>query len=370
MPRRRYFGTIEYLGKDSDGMAIWRIRWYDNGVRRSECVHGKRCDAERKLAAHHAASKRRKASGMTVGDIYRRYYVPDSELTKAPRTRRRLYSAWDSKIAPRWDDVPVSRVKAMDVENWLQDLAPSTAANALAILRWIMHKAVMLDQVESSPLDMRISVPHGAHHPQSHEIITAATIDAYYDAVRGSLAEAAWILCIAGGLRPGESLGVKADEPELREMNGTPFVAVPVSRQANSSGGVHIDDRDNSERLKTRTSLRWAIVLEPWASRLMALCEAAKSRQDAYLTDDGLGEPFGTAWLYRTLSKLYADNNLSWVTTRNLRASYATSAHYELALPTEDVARLMGHSKPIITWDTYERPNLDQIAASVIRRVD
>lgn len=367
MPRRRYFGTINSLGKDSSGVKMWRLRWHEQGVRRSEIVHGAYRDAEKRLAVIHARVDDRKKAGPTVAEIYTTYYLPDAAKTKAPRTRRRLESVWRNHIEPRWGNVHVTSVKAADVEPWLQTIAPGSAKDVIAVLRWIMRKAVMLEHIDASPLEMPLTLPKEPQKRQSHSIITSATIDAYYAAVRGTDVEAAWILCIAGGLRPGESLGVMVGEIEHREMDGVPFAAVPASRQAEQYGGVHIDDRTNSARLKTATSSRWAIVMEPWASRLIELQKAAESRKDVYITDDGLGQPQGTNWLYRTLRNAYESSGLPWVTVRNLRASFATAARYERGLPTEDVARLMGHSKPVITWSVYERPDLDQIAAAVVK---
>lgn len=366
MPRRRYFGTITPLGKDSSGVKMWRLRWHDRGQRKTETVHGSYAQAEKRLAQIHAAVDERKRSGMTIGEIYEKYYLPDAAKTKAPNTRRRLESNYATHVAPRWADVPVSRVKAADVESWLSGLTQGTASGVLAILRWCMRKAVMLEEIDTSPLEMRIDKPDNGKK-QPRDVIAGADIDRYYSAVKGSQCEAAWILCIAGGLRSGESLGPMVGEIEYRTMEGTPFAAVPVNRAAAELGGLSIDDRTDDTRLKTKSSLRWAIVREPWASRLMELQGAAQSRCDIFLTDDGFGRPMGTAWLRKSVHRLYDAAGLPWVTIRNLRASYATYAHHELDLPTEDVARLLGHSEPTITWGVYERPNLDQIAASVLK---
>lgn len=366
MPRRRYFGTITSLGKDSSGVKMWRLRWHDKGQRKTETVHGSYSQAEKRLAAIHAAVDERRRNGATVGEIYEQYYWPDAMRTKAPNSRDNSASAWRAHVAPQWADVPVAHVKAADVESWLSTLTYGMAKRSIAILRWCMRKAVMLECIDVSPLEIPIALPDNAT-TQSRAILAGDDVGRYYAAVKDSPVEAAWILCTCGGLRSGESLGVMVSEIELRTMDGVQFAAVPVSRGAARYGGVSIDDRTDSERLKTPTSFRWAIVREPWAARLMELQSAAQSRGDAYLTDDGFGRPRGTSWLLNASKRLYAAHGLQSITIRNLRASYATYAHHDLALPTEDVARLMGHSRPVITWGVYERPNLDQIAASVVK---
>lgn len=366
MPRRRYFGTINSLGKDSSGVKMWRLRWHEQGQRKTETVHGSYSQAEKRLAAIHAAVDERKRSGATIGEIYERYYIPDAQRTKAPNSRENSASAWHAHVAARWADVPASRVKAADVEAWLNTLTYGMAKRAIAILRWCMRKAVMLEIIDVSPLEIQLALPESGT-TQSRDILAGDDVPRYYAAVKGSAIEAAWILCIAGGLRSGESLGVMVGEVEYRTMDGVPFAAVPVNRGASRYGGLSIDDRTDDTRLKTRTSFRWAIIREPWASRLMELQDTARARGDTYLTEDGFGRPWGTAWLLRNAKRIYAAHNLQPITIRNLRASYATYAHHDLDLPTEDVARLMGHSQPSITWGVYERPNLDQIAAAVVR---
>lgn len=366
MPRRRYFGSITPLGKDSSGVKVWRLRWMEHGKRHTESVHGPYSQAEKRLAQIHARVDDRKRSGPTVGELYERYYLPDAARTKAPNTRKRLESIYAVHVGPRWGNVYVTAVKAAEVESWLSTLTFGTAQGALSILRWVMRKSVMLEHIDVSPLEMRITLPDAAKK-QSRAIIAGDDIVTYYNVVKNTEIEAPWVLCIAGGLRAGESLGVMVGDIEHRTMDGIPFAAVPIDRAASTNGGISMDDRTDAERLKTPHSARWAIIREPWASRLMELQAAARDRGDTYLTDDGLGQPQGTSWLRRTAYRLYETHGLPLISIRNLRASFATYAHHDLALPTEDVARLMGHSKPLITWGTYERPNLEQIAASVIR---
>ena len=366
MTRSRYFGHIESLGKDSDGIKVWRLRWRENGVRHSKSVHCSYREAEKQLATIHSQVKYRKMQGLTVDYIYQRYYLPHIEQSIAPSSRRNMVGLYNNHIKLKWGAVPVAEVKAGSVEEWLQTLSYTNACNALIVLRWIMRKAVMLEELGSSPLEMKLALPRRST-VQCRDVLTSDTVGSYYDAVRGSEVEAAWLLCLAAGLRPGESLGVRCDEPEMRETDGRRFCAIPVNRQAAQYGGLKIDDRTGAARLKTKTSLRWAIMREPYASRFIELCDAAKSRGDVYISDDGFGQPQGTGWLRKQTKHAYSLHGLDWIPIRNLRASYATMAHYSDGLPTEDVARLMGHSKPIITWGTYERPNIDQIARSIFK---
>ena len=54
---------------------------------------------------------------------------------------------------------------------------------------------------------------------------------------------------------------------------------------------------------------------------------------------------------------------------RNLRPTFATSMHHSVGMQTDDIARLMGHAKPTITYGTYERPSRADIVASAAKAV-
>ena len=366
--RKRAFGSIANLGKGLDGLTRWRIRWREGGKRRTEVVHGSRREAELRLSEIHARVGSSRTSSVTVGHIYETCYLPHIAQAKAPGTRRNHTHTWDGCIGPRWASVPVADVRAGEVEEWLQGFAPNTARISLTILRWCMRRAVMRGDVASSPLEMPITLPTSSTRRHDREIIRGGIGD-YLAAVRGSPFEAAFILGACAGLRPGEMLGVKVGEVELREVDGVRLAVVRVAREAAYGGGVVEDDRDGMERerVKTERSRRWAVVREPYASRLAELQDEARQRGDAFLADDGFGRPLGTYALRYGLDKLYAAAGLRRILPRNLRPTFATEAHHSLGMSTEDVARLMGHSKPVITWSTYERPDAEQVASLVAR---
>ncbi len=369
MKRRRSFGSIANLGKDVDGLTRWRLRWRESGKRRTEIVRGSRRDAEHRLAEIHLRVGSDRESGVTVGWVFENLYIPDMERTKAPRTRENAISAWRTHVAPRWADVPVVAVKAGDVEDWLQTMSHGPARVSLTILRWVMRKAVLRGDVAASPLEMPLSLPSRTVRRHDREIIRSGSIADYAAAVRGSTFEAAFLLGACAGLRPGEMLGVRVGEVEMREVDGVRLALVPVRRQAGAGGGVVEDDREGMERerVKTPTSRRWAVVREPYASRLIQLQDAASRRGDIYLTDDGFGNPIGTDAMRYGLRAMYEASGLRPVLPRNLRPTFATDAHHAYGIASEDVARLMGHSRPVITWAVYERPDADAIAAAVAR---
>lgn len=362
--RRRAYGSISYLGKDRDGLGRWRLRYPKDGTRKTEVVHGSRRDAEHRLAELHVEAGAARQCRVTVGEMYERYYLPDIERTKAPRTRRRLQNLWTATIGPRWSDVPVVAVKFAAVQEWIDHLNAAPAVAAVAMLRWIMSEAVRREYVPTSPLTPAFSMPKSVRVEHDKSIIPAASIDAYHEAVHGTYLEAGFILGACAGLRVGEMLGVKVGEVERREVDGVLVAVLPVLREAGDHG-IEMDDRDGSEIVKTRTSRRWAVVREPYASRLLELQDEAMARGDVFLTDDGTGSPVSVG-AYRTKWERSVERaGLPRVLLRNLRPTFATDAHHTYGMATEDVARLMGHSQPTMTWGVYERPDVSAIVSTV-----
>ena len=355
---RRTFGCVQRMRTGVD-----RLRWTDAGRRRSETVYGSRHDAERRLAEIQTATDERRPSMQTIGEIFDALVVPEMERTLAPRSLKNQHSVWSLHIAPRWSDVYADELRAADVQSWLLGLPQNSAQRALAILRSVMRHALMLGMVASSPLSVSFEMPKSKTREVSHEIVHSdADMARYLAAVHGCEIEGAIILMACGGLRVGEALGVKACEIERREVAGKCAAVVTVARQALAEGGVALD-ADGSERLKTAHSARTAVVIGESAERLLALADAASDRGDVYLSDDGYGEPIGSTAARTLWRKAIARAGLPDMLMRNLRPSYATSVHFGQGIATEDVARLMGHSKPTITFGVYERPDADDVLA-------
>lgn len=349
--QRRSFGCLQKLDKK-----VYRIRWTDGGRRRSETIHGSRAQAERRLSEIHAASDPRKRHVQRIGDIYAALVLPEYRRTSAPRTLANIESCYNKYIAPQWGSQYADDLRPADFQAWLLTLPRESAKKSLAIMRAIFRHAVMLEMIPHSPLDMPYSLPTTKTKDISHDILHAADIDAYYAAVCGSFAEAAFILGACAGLRPGEMLGVRLEDVEPCDLGAV----VEVCRQVDDNGCI-VTNADGTERTKTASSRRYAVVLEPYAARLLDLCHDAERSGAVYLMDDGTGNPIGKSALRREWSRVLDSAGLPMVLLRNLRPTFATNAHHELGMQTEDIARLLGHTKPIITYATYERPDKDNI---------
>ncbi|MBR2835842.1 MAG: hypothetical protein IKE43_09095 [Coriobacteriales bacterium] len=354
MKQRRTFGCIQRMRKQ-----VYRLRWLDGGRRRSETVYGSRVDAERRMSEIHASIDTSKPHIMTIAEIYKTLTYPEYERASAPRTMDNVRSCWKKYINPEWGTSYVDEIKPSTFQRWLLTLPPNTSTRILGIMRNIMKHAVMLEMIDHNPLDITFEQPTTKTKTFDKAIIHSSDIETYYNAVKYTIVEAPFIFGACAGLRPGETLGVKTGEIEYIDQ----LAVVEVIREVDANGLIVLN-RDGTERTKTEQSNRYAIIMEPYASRLMDLQSQAKLQGYTYITDDGAGQPIGIQALRKHWYKLLDSHNLERILFRNLRPTFATAMHHEYGMQTEDIARLLGHTKPIITYATYERPGKKEMIST------
>ena len=341
--QRSSWGCVQKLGPGR-----YRLRWTERGERKSEIVHGSRRDADDRMAELRATRSKTAQSRVTVEDVFERYYWPECERTTAASTKASIKSIWHKHVQPQWGASALGAVKPLAVQEWLLTLTLATATPALKILRGVYRLAVMYEAVDKSPVDVRFEMPaKGA--VRTRQVVATEDMEAYYSAALAGGLPAVFILAACGGLRVGETLGVKVGEVEREEVDGVTLACVHVTRQVSDRGEV-------LGQLKTAKSERWAAIGEPWASRLLELQDEARARGDVWLTDDGFGQPAKQYTVRRQWQRGLKSAGLPDIPLQNLRPTYATHMG-ERRAPVESVARLMGHSKPNITYGTYERPD-------------
>lgn len=362
--QRASFGCVQRVAAGK-----YRLRWMEGGKRRTETLYGTRREADDRMAE----IRTRVGSGpsrqpVTVGEAYERWYLPAVEQSAAPNTLANTRSSWRTHVAPRWAAVPLDDVRPADVQVWLLALTRWQAELALRVLRGVYREASIYGLASSDPASVRYRMPDRVEHARARDVIGAADMEAYWEAASSCGLGAMFVLAACCGLRVGESLGPMVGEVEREETEGVTVAAVPVLRQVDKHGRVPVRTVGGVERprLKTPGSHRWAAVGGKWAGRLLALQDEAAARGDRWLTDNGTGGPVGQAAASKAWGEALEAAGLPRVLPKNLRATFATQMDAR-DVPVEQIARLMGHASPDITFGVYERPGRDrsvQIAAN------
>ena len=356
MPRRKKrrsaWGSIAQVDATT-----YRIRWWGKSAdgtyrRMSETVRGTRKDAERRraeLMLLHSED----APCPTVAQAWERWALPtyerrvdDGEL--APRSLKQYQSAWSAHVAPRWADVPCDAVRPLHVQQWIDTLGRSQATSATRLLSAILDHAVRYEVVGHNPMRERYLMPSASTvERRDAGIWTAAQLLERWDALRGSWMEPAFILAAFGGLRVGESLGVRACRVHDASA-AVPCAVVEVAEQVENRGGP-------TERLKTASSARVAAIVGPPAARLLGL--AAQVDDAWFLTHDGAGAHSPQSRLLAAWQRGGAEHPF-----RNLRNSWQTWMRYDLRAPRWLIERLMGHVAGDVSEMYYDRPDAARLA--------
>ena len=347
MSRRSRRAAWGSLSEVSPG--VWRIRYWSEGAdgyrRRSETVRGSRKDAERRrseLMLLHGED----APCPTVRQAWERWALPAYERRLesgdlAANTMNQYRSAWNAHVSPRWADVPCDEVRPLKVQQWIDQLTLGQARAATKLLTAILDYAVRYEHLDHNPMREKYLMPSKSTvERRDAGIWTLPELMGVWESVRGEWYEPAFLLAAFGGLRVGESMGVKGADVTSRTINGTPVCAVDVVRQVANRGGV-------DERMKTGGSARVAVVVGPPALRLEAM--RADLPPDWFLTHYGDGSPSKQVTLGRSWRQAHP--------FRNLRNSWETWMRYDLRAPRWLIERLMGHVAGDVSDAYYDRPD-------------
>ena len=337
----------------------YRLRWWADtpqGRRRcTETFEGTRRQADRRLAQIRLSQDESRAP--TVGEVWEGWYLGWADGSVAPTTMDRYRQAWESRVRDRWADVPLTQVRAADVQRWLDGIPGGAAATCLTVMRNVFKCAIMYDLADHDPTRAQFRMPQAAR-PHEKTVWSLAQVEELGRLARGEWWEAAFILCAHAGLRVGEALGVRVGEVARAEVAGVPVAQVPVCRTVDQNGGV-------AERVKTRGSAGTVTVTEPWATRLLEIQDEAAAAGYAWLADNGLGDPHGRRAVGYAWERTLRENGIAYAPFRNLRNSYATSLHWEAGMPIEKASKALRHAQVSTTLAHYDRPRDEYVAQAV-----
>lgn len=364
---RSSWGSVQRLDRDR-----YRLRyWADLGDgyrRRTAIVHGTRREADAKLAQLRTQHERvpgepvRRASGLTVGQVWEKWHAPDCEARVesgdlAPSTWVNAKATWRRHVEPRWGAVPCREVGALDIQEWLRPMTSVSARFAKMLLGQLLDRAVMYGVVAANPARLRYTMPKTGSGADTG----VYTLDGLRDvmaAMHGSPIEAAVILAAFGSCRVGESLGVMCVEVGEAGAGGCLVATAPVVRQVDRDG-------EPVERLKNPQSRRTVVVPGPLGARLLSIARQRLAEGDPWLSGDGMGNPISQQRAGRLWDTALAGAGVERHPLRNLRNSWETYMHWALCVEPYMIERLMGHAGSTVTARYYDRPDDDALVKAV-----
>lgn len=272
--------------------------------------------------------------------------------------------AVESHVKPALGTVRLNRLTADDVDGLLRNLTASDLArSSVRIVRTVLVSALTHAERRGYVLNnaARLSVlPPGP--VRESRAMTVEQFNAFLAAAKGDRLQAAWIVMVGLGLRPGEVLGLEWSDVDLTE--GTLRVRQALRRERNT---LLIGDP------KTRTSRRTLDLPVAAIEALMAhrKRQAAERLQAGELWEDtGLvfasmvGGPTDPANFRRAFRRVTNAAGLGDWHPHELRHT-AVSLLSDDRVPLELIADVAGHSSTRITGTVYRHAVTPTISAHV-----
>lgn len=352
--RRASWGSITEIERGKRYVIRYWASLDERGYRRCcETVRGSREQAERRRAEL-MLDHSRDAPCPTVGTVWSRYALPDMErmvengdLSKSTIDQYR--GRWRRHVEPRWGGVQCCDVRPLAIQQWIYTLGHNPAREAMQLMMRVMDYAVRYEFVTSNPARERYILPSKSSvERRDVGVWRLAELEGVWQRLHGTWMEPAFLVAAFGGTRVGESLGPKAGEVSLRDVNGASVALVPIVRQVNHSGRV-------DDRLKNEQSRRTIAIPGRAAERIAEL--AASRHADSFLTDDGFGGFISQHRYMDAWRKMGMEHPFT-----NLRNSWQTWMRWEMRVEPYYIEPMMGHRIEGTTGMHYDRPQADVFA--------
>jgi len=354
--KRSTFGSVVKLPSGA-----WRLRWWadtkDGRKRCSEVVRGTRREAERRLAEIRVKTEGEEAP--TVDEIWSEQVRPlmVDDIDNGRRSKQTLlhYDAvYKRSILPRWGHVPVEKVSAADIQDWLMGLKKTEGQHAKKVLGSVTSRAVMMGYMPTDPCANKFRYSD-VHKTLSEGIWDLGQLDKAWTMLRGDYLELPFLLCAHAGLRTGEAFGLQVGDLDYDGEHLFIHVERAWSNQSEVVG------------LKTKTSRRIAVMEHPYAGRV---AELVAEGNGTWLMDDGMGKPSSRNLATRHWVKIFKDSELPYITMSRLRNCYETYMHWERGVSQKSLSKILGHSTVKTTQTFYDLPDVDTVVSAFVQEID
>lgn len=350
----------------------WEIRYpatADDGTRyqESECLRGKKKDAERRKAELRLENEDRDGPDIKVSTFWKTTYWPECQAL-AESTRTEYERVYSKSIKPQWGGRSMRSIKAVEVQLWLDGMTYGKARSVRAVMRAMFNRASDLELIDRNVMAKRYRLPEArAKGGRTKEVYTADDLDRIFADCEGEVWEPAYILAAFGGASREEAMSPMLDEVRFAEYEAgegvvEEYAVVPIARGVQRLGGeVKVIGKTKNEFRE-----RSLVVPPPYSARLRELVAEKRAAGDSWLMDDGFGWPIDPDVMATGYKRWFLRKPYRYIPFSNLRNSYNTMMHAK-GIDLWMVSKLMGHSKPDTSYTYYDRPGVEELIQVVSR---
>jgi integrase len=356
---RSTWGSIREKSKGA-----FELRYRVDGEYKSKTVRGSRKDAEKELALLRVKYEGSNRSQITINDFWDHVLVPECEMRIAnadgpqgmsPTTLRGYKSVYDTAIRQQLGEMRLDKLKAADVQAWLNNMTKGAASHAKAVLKLTMRRAEDLEYIDHHPMNKRYIMPGTeSGNGRTKDVYSLDELEGIFKDCAGEVWEAAFILSAFGGGTRNEVLGAKLEEIRFEQDERGLFAIVPIKR------GVHFINKEVTVIERTKNEYRAAplVIPEPYSVRLYELAQLGCNDGNIWLTDDGFGEPCNPDRVVARYKAWLSRSTYRYIPFSNLRNAYSTMMHAR-GLEDSTVSKLMRHSNLTTDYRHYNRPDVE-----------
>jgi integrase len=366
--RRRAKGEGSIVHR-SDGLWQYSIDLGKNpeGKRQRTYIYAPtRADLVRKVADERARSggSIRRRGRDTISEWTERWLTHEKRPNLAPSTYAVYEVAWRVHANPLIGNLRLDRFEASDVARAYDELRKKkvggrTIQVVAKVMRGAFDAAVRQEKYHR-PNPWR-SAPIPRHDYKEPHVLTEEESARFLTAVEADRFEALWLLSLFGGLRLGESLGLRWDDIDLRTG------VIEVRKQITEVNGESAESA-----LKTKSSRRKIIVGKIVVAALKRRMRVARDEghESEFVFTDTEGKFLNRTYLRRRhFNKVCKAAELDGVHPHDLRHTMASHA-IAAGLSPIVVAGRLGHGSTRMTLDRYghQLPGAQAVASRVLEK--
>lgn len=350
-------GSIERYETKSGVRYLVRFRKPDNSQGKRRGFVRKR-DAELYLASVETSKARGdfidvRDAQESIGTLGRAWLANQVHLK--PSTLRSVESTWRVHVLPRWEDIPVGRVRHSDVQAWVTALAakagPTTVLRAHGVLAGILDVAVRDRRILTNPA-RDVDLPRKI--PRRHTYLTREQVEAL--AAAAGEHKALVLLLAYSGLRWGEAIGLRVRNLDMLRRR------INVESNAVEVGSVILEGTPKTHKVRS-------VPIIP--SLLPLLAKACEGKEPDDLVFAGRSGTYVLrshnqhGWFARAIR----ESGVPVLSPHDLRHTTASLA-VQSGANVKAVQRMLGHKSAAMTLDVYTDLFDDDLDALAIRLDD
>lgn len=239
-------------------------------------------------------------------------------------------------------------------------LKPRTVRYIHTIIHAALDDAVRWHRIPLNPSNQATPPSAKSAKPPEMQVWSGAELATFLTRAEGDRDRASWLFLATTGCRRGEALGLRWQDVDMdRKLAAIRQELIPLTKPTGRGREGRILPRTKSDKPRViELDTRTIAALRSWRAHQ---AEERLLVGEAY-TDSGLifcrpdGRPFHPEAYSKTFDRRLrqkAFSDLPWIRLHDLRHTWATLA-LVAGVDVRIVSDRLGHSSPMITWQTYQ----------------